>query len=295
MDGKLVPWGEANVHVLTHALHYGMAVFEGLRCYEGEGGSHIFRLAEHSRRLLRSARILNLKVPYSEDDLNRATIEVVRENALASCYIRPIVFLGTGAMGLYAPDNQVNVSIAAWPWGSYLGEEGLTAGIRVQTSSFTRHHVNTAMPRAKACGYYINSVLAKMEAKSCGYDEALFLDVDGYVAEGAGENIFVIRDGVIRTPPLGSVLEGITRETVMTLARERGHEVIECRLTRDDLYIADEVFFTGSAAEVTPVREVDHRTIGDGKRGPLTELLQNAYFDCVNGRDAGHMDWLTRV
>ncbi len=295
MDGKLVPWGEANVHVLTHALHYGMGVFEGQRCYEGEGGSHIFRLADHTARLFRSAHILGLKIPFSEAEINEANIETVRENGLSSCYIRPLAFLGDGARGLYAPDNPVHMMIAAWPWGSYLGEEGLTAGIRVQVSSFTRHHVNAAMVRAKASGYYVNSILAKREAKLSGFDEALLLDADGYLAEGAGENIFVIRNGVINTPSLTSVLEGITRETVMTLAGEHGYEVIERPLTRDDLYVADEAFFTGSAAEVTPIREVDHRQIGNGKRGPITEALQTAYFDCVNGRDATHKDWLTAV
>ena len=295
MDGKLVPWGEANVHVLTHALHYGMGVFEGQRCYEGEGGSHIFRLADHTARLFRSAHILGLKIPFSEAEINEANIETVRENGLSSCYIRPLAFLGDGARGLYAPDNPVHMMIAAWPWGSYLGEEGLTAGIRVQVSSFTRHHVNAAMVRAKASGYYVNSILAKREAKLSGFDEALLLDADGYLAEGAGENIFVIRNGVINTPSLTSVLEGITRETVMTLAKERGYEVVERPLTRDDLYVADEAFFTGSAAEVTPIREVDHRQIGNGKRGPITEVLQTAYFDCVNGRDSAHKDWLTAV
>ncbi len=295
MNGKMVPWGEANVHVLTHALHYGMGVFEGLRCYKGESGSNVFRLKEHSRRLLESAKILRMDLPYSEDELNRATLEVIRENELEACYIRPIAYLGYGAMGLYAPDNPVQVSIAAWPWGSYLGEDGLISGIRVQTSSFVRNHVNSSMTRAKVCGYYVNSVLAKLEAKSCGFDEALLLDVDGYLAEGAGENIFLIRDGQIFTPPVTSLLPGITRNTVMTLAAEKGMPVTEKLLTRDDLYVADEAFFTGSAAEVTPIREVDHRIIGTGKRGPVTEALQTAYFDCVNGRDQSHADWLTPV
>lgn len=295
MDGELVPWKEANVHVLTHALHYGMGVFEGLRCYRGDGDSYVFRLKEHTRRLFRSAHILGLRIPFGEEQLNRATVETIRANELEACYIRPIAFLGYGAMGLYAPDNPVHVAIAAWPWGSYLGEEGLVAGIRVKVSSFSRHHVNATMTRAKASGYYINSVLAKLEAKSCGFDEALLLDVDGFLAEGAGENVFIVRDGRIITPPLGSVLEGITRDTVMTLARERGHELEERRLTRDDLYVADEAFFTGSAAEVTPIREVDHRVIGNGKRGPVTEALQGAYFDAVHGRDGAHGEWLTKV
>jgi branched-chain amino acid aminotransferase len=295
MDGALVPWGEARVHVLTHALHYGMGVFEGVRCYEGDGGSAIFRLTDHSRRLLRSARILRIPMSYTAEDLDRATVETVRANGLRACYIRPVAFLGYGAMGLYAPDNPVTVAIAAWPWGSYLGEEGLVSGIRVQTSSFARHHVNASMTRAKACGYYVNSVLAKMDAKAAGFDEALLLDVDGFVAEGAGENVFIVRDGVVCTPPLGSMLEGITRDTVITLARERGYEVVERRLTRDDVYVADEAFLTGSAAEVTPIRELDFRVIGDGKRGPVTEALQSAYFDAVNGRDPRHADWLTPV
>jgi len=295
MDGALVPWGEARVHVLAHALHYGMGVFEGIRCYEGESGSAIFRLEAHTRRLLASARILRLPVPYDEDQINRATVETVRANGLRACYIRPVAFLGYGAMGLYAPDNPVTVAIAAWPWGSYLGEEGLVSGIRVQTSSFARHHVNASMTRAKACGYYINSVLAKMDAKSAGFDEALLLDVDGYVAEGAGENVFIVKDGTLVTPPLSSMLDGITRETVITLARERGLEVVERRLTRDDVYVADEAFLTGSAAEVTPIRELDFRVIGDGRRGPVTEALQGAYFDAVHGRDPAHRDWLTPV
>jgi branched-chain amino acid aminotransferase len=295
MDGALVPWGEARVHVLAHALHYGMGVFEGIRCYEGESGSAIFRLEAHTRRLLASARILRLPVPYDEGQINRATVETVRANGLRACYIRPVAFLGYGAMGLYAPDNPVTVAIAAWPWGSYLGEEGLVSGIRVQTSSFARHHVNASMTRAKACGYYINSVLAKMDAKSAGFDEALLLDVDGYVAEGAGENVFIVKDGTLVTPPLSSMLDGITRETVITLARERGLEVVERRLTRDDVYVADEAFLTGSAAEVTPIRELDFRVIGDGRRGPVTEALQGAYFDAVHGRDPAHRDWLTPV
>lgn len=295
MDGALVPWGEAKVHVLTHALHYGMGVFEGVRCYQGERGGAIFRLADHTRRLLRSAHILRLRVPYGFEELNRATVETVRANGLTACYIRPIAFLGDGAMGLYAPENPVHVAIAAWPWGSYLGEEGLVSGIRVQTSSFARHHVNASMTRAKACGYYVNSVLAKMDAKSAGFDEALLLDVDGYVAEGAGENLFIVRDGVIATPPLGSTLEGITRDTILTLAREHGHAVVERRLTRDDVYAADEAFLTGTAAEVTPIRELDFRTIGAGKRGPVTEALQAAYFDAVHGRDGRHGAWLTPV
>jgi len=294
MDGKLVPWGEANVHVLTHALHYGMGVFEGLRCYKGESGSYIFRLQEHTRRLFKSAHILRLNIPFTEEELNEATIETVRANELEACYIRPIAFLGYGAMGLYAPDNPIQVSIAAWSWGSYLGEEGLVSGIRVQTSSFSRHHVNASMTRAKASGYYINSVMAKMDAKSAGFDEALLLDVSGYVSEGAGENLFIVRGGVIETPPLSSMLDGITRSTVLSLAKEKGYEVVQRPLTRDDVYTADEAFFTGSAAEVTPVREIDFRAIGDGTRGPVTEALQTAYFDVVHGR-AGHDEWLTEV
>ncbi|MBI5136722.1 MAG: branched-chain amino acid transaminase [Nitrospirae bacterium] len=295
MDGKLVPWQDAKVHVLTHALHYGMAVFEGLRCYKGESGSYVFRLQEHTRRLFDSARILRMDIPFTEEAINQATLDTLRANELEACYIRPIAFMGYGAMGLYAPQNPVQVSISAWPWGSYLGEEGLENGIRVQVSSFARHHVNVSMPRAKAAGYYINSVLAKLEAKSCGFDEALLLDVNGFIAEGAGENLFVIRGGVIATPPLTAVLDGITRNTVITLAREKGYQVVERALTRDDVYIADEAFFTGSAAEVTPVREVDHRVIGNGRRGPVTAELQAAYFDVVHGRSPRHMNWLTKV
>ncbi len=295
MDGKLVPWGEANVHVLTHALHYGMGVFEGLRCYRGESASYVFRLREHTRRLFNSAKILRMEIPFTEDQINQATLDTIRDNDLDACYIRPLVFLGDGAMGLYAPDNPVRVSIAAWPWGSYLGEEGLTRGIRVQTSSFSRHHVNAAMTRAKVSGYYVNSVLAKLEAKSCGFDEALLLDVNGFVAEGAGENLFVLKNGTLCTPPLTSVLDGITRNTVMTLAADLGYQVVERPLTRDDVYTCDEAFFTGSAAEVTPVRELDHRIIGDGRRGPVTEALQRAYFDAVHGRLDSHPEWLTEV
>jgi branched-chain amino acid aminotransferase len=278
--------------VLTHALHYGMGVFEGLRCYQGDDASYVFRLQEHTRRLFNSAKILRMTIPYTEEQINTATLETIRANDLTACYIRPLAFIGYGAMGLYAVDNPIQTSIAAWAWGSYLGEEGLEAGIRVQTSSFVRHHVNAAMTRAKASGYYINSILAKMEAKSCGFDEALMLDVNGFAAEGPGENLFLVRDGKISTPPLTSVLDGITRNTVMTLARERGYEVTERPITRDDVYIADEAFYTGSAAEVTPIREVDHRIIGTGKRGPVTHELQSAYFDEVHGRGT-HKEWLT--
>ena len=295
MDGKLVSWQDAQVHVLTHALHYGVGVFEGLRCYKGDGGSYVFRLQDHTRRLFNSAKILRLDIPFSEGEINQAILETIRDNDLEACYVRPLVFSGEGAMGIYAPDNPVRVSIAAWPWGSYLGEDGIVKGIRVQTSSFSRHHVNSAMTRAKASGYYVNSVLAKREAKSCGFDEALLLDVNGFVAEGSGENLFVVKDGVLWTPTLTSVLDGITRNSVITLAKDRGYSVIERPLTRDDVYCADEVFFTGSAAEVTPVRELDHRIIGNGKRGPVTEALQGAYFDAVHGRGDHHAEWLTRV
>ncbi len=295
MDGEMVPWQDAQVHVLTHALHYGIGVFEGIRCYRGADHSAVFRLPEHTRRLFGSAHILRMEIPFSEDEINQAIIESIRANDLDACYIRPIVFSGEGMMGIYAPDNRIRVSIAVWPWGSYLGEEALEHGIRVQTSSFSRHHVNVSMTRAKVSGYYVNSVLAKREAKSCGFDEALLLDVDGFVAEGSGENLFIVKNGVLTTPPLTSMLDGITRDTVLVLAREQGIPVAEAPLTRDDIYLAQEAFFTGSAAEVTPIRELDHRQVGSGKRGPITEALQRAYFDVVGGRDARHQQWLTQV
>ena len=294
-DGELVPWREANVHVLTHTLHYGVGVFEGMRAYETPRGVAIFRLHDHTRRMERSAHILGMRLPYTFDEINEACVTVVRENALSAAYVRPICFYGSEGMGLRADNLSVHVAVAAWEWGAYLGDEGLEKGIRIRTSSFTRHHVNISMCKAKAVGHYINSILALHEALECGYDEALLLDNEGYVAEGSGENIFIVRDGMIYTPDLTSALEGVTRDTIMVFARELGMEVKEKRLTRDEVYIADEAFFTGSAAEVTPVVELDNRAIGTGRRGPVTRKLQNMFFDQVQGRKVRHPEWLTYV
>lgn len=294
-DGKLVPWREATTHVLTHTLHYGMGVFEGVRAYKAEQGTAIFRLADHTERLFNSARIFQMKMPWDPATLIAAHQEVVRANQLESCYIRPIVFYGSEAMGIAASTLSTHVAIAAWPWGAYLGAEGMEKGIRVKTSSFTRHHVNINMCRAKSVGSYTNSILAHQEVAHDGYDEALLLDVDGYVAEGAGENLFIVKKGTLYTPDLTSCLEGITRNSVLMLAADLGLAVIEKRITRDEVYCADEAFFTGTAAEITPIRELDNRQIGEGRRGPLTTQLQSLYFDCAHGRQAAHADWLTYV
>jgi len=294
-DGKLVPWREATTHVLTHTLHYGMGVFEGVRAYETPGGTAIFRLEDHTDRLFCSAHILGMKMPFDKDMLNEAQKQVVRENGLKSGYIRPMAFYGAEAMGISAKTLSVHVIVAAWPWGAYLGHEALEKGIRVKTSSFTRHHVNVTMCRAKADGNYMNSILARREAEMGGYDVALLLDVDGLVTEGSGENIFIVRNGKLYTPDLTSALEGITRHTIIELARELGIPVIEKRITRDEVYCAEEAFFTGTAAEVTPIRELDNRSIGAGRRGPITERLQSLYFDCVQGRAEKHADWLAQV
>lgn len=294
-DGELVPWRNATTHVLTHTLHYGMGVFEGLRAYETAKGTAIFRLTEHTQRLFNSAHIFRMPIPFDQATLNDAQRAVVRENRLASGYIRPIVFYGSEAMGLSAKNLSVHVAVAAWPWGTYLGADGLEKGIRVKTSSFTRHHVNINMCRAKSVATYTNSILAHQEVAQDGYDEALLLDVDGYVAEGSGENIFIIKQGKLYTPDLTACLEGITRASVMQLAQEIGVEVIEKRLTRDEVYCADEAFFTGTAAEITPIRELDARAIGSGSRGHITERLQTLFFDCVNGRSNNHPDWLHYV
>ncbi|MDP1734259.1 MAG: branched-chain amino acid transaminase [Sulfuritalea sp.] len=294
-DGKLVPWRDATTHVLTHSLHYGLAVFEGVRAYKTVSGTAIFRLKEHTDRLFNSAHIYRMPMPYDKATLIEAHKEVVRSNKLDSCYLRPIAFYGSEKMGVSPRGAATHVSIAAWPWGAYLGEEGLEKGIRVKTSSYSRHHVNVNMARAKFAGTYANSILANMEATDDGYDEALLLDVDGFVAEGAGENLFVIKDGVIYEPEIASALMGITRNTVITLAAELGYKVISRRLTRDDIYIADEAFFTGTAAEVTPIRELDNRTIGAGARGPITTKIQSLFFDVVNGKVPAHADWLSYV
>jgi branched-chain amino acid aminotransferase len=294
-DGKLVPWRDATTHVLTHTLHYGMGVFEGVRAYKAEQGTAIFRLQEHTDRLFRSAHILGMKMPYDKATIYEAQRTAVRENGLESGYLRPMAFYGSEAMGISAKNLSVHVIVAAWPWGTYLGKEALEQGIRVKTSSFSRHHANVTMCKAKANGNYMNSILAHKEAEMDGYDEALLLDVDGFVSEGSGENIFIVRHGKLYTPDPSSALVGLTRDTIMQLAQENGLEVIEKRITRDEVYIADEAFFTGTAAEVTPIRELDNRMIGDGKRGPITAKLQALYFDCVYGRSAAHTDWLTPV
>ncbi len=294
-DGKLVPWREATTHVLTHTLHYGMGVFEGVRAYDAKQGTAIFRLQEHTDRLFRSAHILKMPMPFDKETLNEAQRTVVRENKLSSAYIRPMCFYGSEGMGLRADNLKVHVIVAAWEWGSYLGDENMQKGIRIKTSSFTRHHVNITMCKAKANGNYMNSMLALNEAMTSGYDEALLLDTEGFVAEGSGENIFIVRNGVLYTPDLTSALEGITRDTIVTLAQEAGLTVREKRITRDEVYVADEAFFTGTAAEVTPIRELDDRAIGNGGRGPITELLQTQYFDQVYGRRKQYPEWLTLV
>jgi len=295
LDGELVPWREAKVHVLTHTLHYGTGVFEGVRAYHADQGTAIFRLEDHTDRLFRSAHILGMDIPYDKATLNDVQKEIVRENNLDSAYLRPMCFYGSEGIGLRADNLKVHVMVAGWEWGAYLGPEALEKGIRIRTSSYTRHHVNITMCKAKANGNYMNSTLALQEALRDGYDEALLLDVDGFVAEGSGENIFIVRNGVIFTPDLTSALEGITRETIVKLAEEFGYKIREKRITRDEVYVADEAFFTGTAAEVTPIRELDGRKIGSGVRGPITEKLQSKYFDLVHGRVAEHMDWLTAV
>ena len=295
MDGKFVAWGDANVHILTHSLHYGLAAFEGIRCYKGKSGSAIFRLQEHVDRLFDSAHIGLMAMPYDKKQITEAIVETVRINRLDACYIRPLVYIGYGAMGVHPGDNPIRVAIAAWKWGAYLGDDALANGMRACVSSFTRHHVNVSMTRGKISGYYVNSIMAKREAKADGYDEAILLDPEGYVAEGTGENVFIVRRGIIKTTPMTSILEGITRNSVIELARERKIAVAEERFTRDEMYIADEVFVTGTAAELTPVREIDNRRIGTGKPGPITLALQKAFFSIVRGEDPAHESWLTRV
>ena len=294
-DGKMVNWRDATTHVLTHTLHYGMGVFEGVRAYKTDKGAAIFRLQDHTDRLFNSAHILQMKMPFSKQEISDAMCAAVRENKLESAYIRPMAFYGAEAMGIAAKTLSTHVICAAWSWGAYMGDEALTRGIRVKTSSFSRHHVNITMCKAKANGNYMNSILAHQEAAQDGYDEALLLDVDGFVAEGSGENVFIVRKGKLITPDLTSALEGITRDTIVQLAKELGIEVIEKRITRDEVYTADEAFFTGTAAEVTPIRELDNRAIGTGTRGPITEKLQALYFDVVKGKSAKHADWLTLV
>lgn len=295
LDGEWLPWREAKVHVLTHTLHYGLGVFEGVRAYKTDKGTAIFRLEEHTRRLLDSGHILGMKVPYDAETLNEVQLQAVRDNKLENAYIRPMCFYGSEGMGLRADNLKVHCMVAAWDWGAYLGAEAIEKGIRIKTSSFTRHHVNITMCKSKSNGNYINSMLALQEALHDGYDEALLLDTEGFVAEGSGENIFIVRDGIIYTPDLTSALDGITRRTIIQLAEEMDYEVVVKRITRDEVYIADEAFFTGSAAEVTPIRELDNRDIGSGQRGSVTEKLQSAYFDLVHGRYPGHVDWLSLV
>lgn len=295
MDGQWLDWKDANIHVLTHSLHYGMGIYEGLRAYATQNGPAIFRLEDHTARFFRSAHILKMQIPFDKETLNQAQKEVIIRNRLKACYIRPICFYGSEGMGLRADNLKAHVAIAAWEWGAYMGEENLKRGIKVRTSSYTRHHVNIMMTKAKATGNYVNSMLALQEALSSGADEALLLDPEGYVAEGSGENFFLIRNGVLHTPQLTSCLEGITRDTIITLARELGMTVTERSITRDEVYVADECFFTGTAAEVTPIREVDSRVIGNGGRGPITEKLQALFFDHVYGRANDHREWLTYV
>jgi branched-chain amino acid aminotransferase len=295
MDGELIPWREAKIHVLTHSLHYGMGVFEGVRAYKTDRGTAIFRLQEHTDRLFGSAHIMMMKVVQDKAELNEAQKTVVRENGLETAYIRPLFFYGSEGMGLRADNLRVHAVVAAWEWGSYLGDDNMEKGIRIKTSSYTRHHVNITMCKSKATGNYINSMLALTEALQSGYDEAMLLDDHGFVAEGSGENIFIVRNGVVYTPDTSSALEGITRDTLLTLAADSGIQVVEKRISRDEVYLADEAFFTGTAAEVTPIREVDGRVIGDGKRGPITEQLQSLYFDVVHGRVERYHDWLTVV
>jgi len=294
-DGEMVAWRDATTHVLTHSLHYGLSVFEGIRAYDTDIGTAVFRLREHTDRLFNSAHIYQMPIPYDRQSIMDATLEVVRRNQLASCYIRPLVFYGSEKMGVSPKGAKVHVAIAAWPWGAYLGEEALAQGIRVKISSYARQHVNVTMPRAKVASTYANSILANTEALEHGYDEAILLDTDGFVAEGSGENIFIVKDGALYEPEIASALTGITRASVHAVAADLGIAVHTRRLTRDDLYIADEAFFTGTAAEVTPIREVDNRRIGAGSRGPVTEKLQKAFFDAVQGRNPKYHHWLSKV
>lgn len=293
MDGKLIPWEEANVHILTHSLHYGLAVFEGIRCYIcKDGRSAVFRLREHVDRLFDSAHIADIAIPYSNREIAEACKETLRVNQLKEGYIRPIVFIGEGVMGVYPGDNPIRVAVITWSWGAYLGDEALEKGIRVKISSYNRHHVNVMMTKAKICGNYVNSVLAKREVTKMGYDEALMLDTEGYVSEASGENIFMVKNRVLKTTPLTSILPGITRDSVIRIAKARKIPLLEERFTRDELYTAQEAFFTGTAAELTPIREIDNRIIGNGKPGPVTKELQAAFFDIVKGKNSEYREWL---
>jgi branched-chain amino acid aminotransferase len=296
LDGKFVAWDQAQVHILTHTLHYGLGVFEGIRAYLcTDGRTAIFRLSEHVHRLFDSAHIMQMEIPFSEAEISQACIETMRRNEQKEAYLRPLAFIGDGAMGLHPKDNPIRVAVITWVWGAYLGDEGLSLGIRLKTSSFTRHHVNVMMTKAKVVGNYVNSILAKREVIKSGYDEALLLDAAGYVAEASGENIFLVQNGVIKTPPLRAILPGITRDCVLTVARDLGIPVQEERFSRDELYIADEVFLSGTAAELTPVRELDDRAIGSGKPGPITKKIQEAYFAAVKGENSRYASWLTYI
>ncbi|MFQ5900496.1 MAG: branched-chain amino acid transaminase [Thermodesulfobacteriota bacterium] len=296
LDGEFVKWEDANIHVLTHTLHYGLGVFEGIRCYRcNDGRSAIFRLKEHTNRLFDSAHIVQIDIPFSKDEINNAITGTLKANNMREGYIRPLVFLGDGSMGLFPKTNPARVAIAVWPWGAYLGEDGLKNGIKAKISSFTRQHVNINMTKAKVCGNYVNSILAKREAVGAGFDEAIMLDTEGYISEASGENIFIVKDGLIKTTPLSSILKGITRDTIIRIAQDKGLTVTEERFTRDDLYTVDEAFFTGTAVEITPIREVDYRTIGEGRPGPVTTSLQSAFFDIVTCKEDKYFDWLTYV
>ena len=296
MDGRMVEWRDAKIHVLSHTLHYGCGAFEGVRAYNTAGGTAIFRLAEHTERLFNSAKILRMKIPFTQEEVIEAQKAVVRENKLESCYLRPLTWIGSERLGVSPKGNTIHIMVAAWAWGAYLGEDGMTRGIRVKTSSYTRHHVNITMTQAKAVSNYTNSILANMEALDDGYDEALLLDASGFVSEGAGENIFVVKGGVVYTPDLSAgALNGITRNTVLHICKDLGLELVQKRITRDEVYIADEAFFTGTAAEVTPIRELDRIEIGSGSRGPITEKIQSAFFDIVNGRNPKYAHWLSKV
>ncbi len=296
VDGELVPWDQATFHVLTHTLHYGLGVFEGIRCYRtADGRTAVFRLPEHVRRLFESAHINLMEIPYTRSQVTAAILETLRANRLEEGYVRPLVFIGDGAMGLNPGSNPIRVAVIVWPWGAYLGEEGIERGIRAKVSTFCRHHVNAKMTKGKTCGDYVNSILAKREALLDGYDEAILLDTEGLVSEASGENVFVVRDGEIHTPPLPTILDGITRASVIEVARDKGIPVSETNITRDELYIADEVFLTGTAAEVTPIREIDHRKVGEGRRGPVAKRLQEAFFATVEGREPKYERWLTYV
>lgn len=295
LDGKFVDWAEANVHVMTHTLHYGLGVFEGIRCYKTDRGPAVFRLKEHVNRLFDSAKIMKIKIPFTNEKIYSAIKETVRQSKLDSCYIRPIIFLGDNKRGLNCVGINIRAAVAVWPWGAYLGEEALSKGIRVKISSYSRHHINVTMVKAKTCGNYVNSIMAKMEALEEGYDEALLLGVDGTVSEGSGENIFIVRNGKLKTPPATAVLEGITRDCIIKIAEDMGLKVVEQNFTRDELYVADEAFFSGTAAEITPIREVDGRVIGNNGIGEITKKIQKIYFDAVKGKEERYNKWLDHV